>query len=71
MIKLVAAVSIGLILTGCASTRVEERREASTGMSDKTPSYCWAAPATVIGKLKRVLQIALPQLWLRANVRSD
>ncbi|MDA7774911.1 hypothetical protein N8993_12115 [Pseudomonadales bacterium] len=35
MIKLVAAVSIGLILTGCASTRVEERREASTGMSDQ------------------------------------
>lgn len=34
MIKLAAALLISLVLTGCASTRVEERREASTGMSD-------------------------------------
>ena len=35
MIKLFTVALLGLVLTGCASTRVEERREASTGMSDQ------------------------------------
>ncbi len=35
MNKLAVALLFSLVLTGCASTRVEERREASTGMSDQ------------------------------------
>ena len=35
MIKLFTVALLGLVLTGCASTRVEERRDASTGMSDQ------------------------------------
>ena len=70
MIKLFTVALLGLVLTGCASTRVEERREASTGMSDQEAIVLLGRASYSDRETETSLQIALRQLWPRANARS-